>query len=314
MIYTVTLNTAIDRTIEVPDFRIGGVCSGRTVCEQPAGKGVNVSRCLVTLRAESVVGGFVGTEEATYFASSFSGTIARSRLIAVPGHTRRDTTLIDPVAHTDTHIRESGYIVAPEHLERLRAELKSNLRPDDIVVFCGSPPPGISPGAFGDLLTYAHALGCKIAVDTSGEALLKSLAAHPFLMKPNRVELETLTTSSRHALDSVPAVVAAGRSLLNAVQMLVVSLGKDGAVLIARAGVWYVTCELAASEVQSTVGCGDALLAGFLAAIQQHRSPAESLRLAVVCGSACALTPTAGLIHPADVERLLRKTQLTELG
>jgi len=245
MIYTVTLNTAVDRTIEVPDFRIGGVYSGRTVCEQPAGKGVNLSRCLVALKVDSVVGGFVGADEASNFASSFSGTTARVRLIAVPGHTRRDTTLIDPIAHTDTHIRESGYVVAPEHLDRLRVELRSNTRSDDLVVFCGSLPPGISPGAFADLLTYTHELGCKVAVDTSGDALRKSLAAHPFLMKPNRVELETLTASSRHALDSVPAVVAAGRSLLNAVQMLVVSLGKDGAVLIARAGVWHATCELA---------------------------------------------------------------------
>jgi len=312
VIYTVTLNTAVDRTIEVPSLKIGGVLSGRAICEQPAGKGVNVSRCLTTLKVASIVGGFVGADEAAYFASSFSGTPARVRFIAIPGRTRRDTTLIDPIAHTDTHIRESGYVVAPQHLDALRDDLRSNAQPSDVVVFCGSLPPGVTPGAFAELLESIGDLGCKVAVDTSGEALQRALAARPFLMKPNRTELETLLADAR-PLASLADVAAAGRSLLESVQMLVVSLGKDGAILICSEGVWHARCELSPSEVKSTVGCGDAALAGFLAGKEQGRSQPECLRLAVACGSACALTPAAGLIYPADVERLHQKTKLTEL-
>ena len=119
--------------------------------------------------------------------------------------------------------------------------------------------------------------------------------------------------NTHHALASPEDVIAAGRPLLDSVQMLAVSLGKDGATLISADGAWHALCHLPPAAVKSTVGCGDALLAGFLAGLEQRRPPAECLRLGVACGSACALTPAAGLIYPADVEQLLHKTRLTEL-
>jgi len=320
VIYTVTLNTAVDRTIEVPGLKIAGVLSGRTICEQAAGKGVNISRCLATLEIESDAGGFVGMEEASAFASSFAGTRARTRFIAVPGRTRRDTTLLDPVAHTDTHIRESGYVVAPEHLDALRADLAAHTKPGDILVFCGSLPPGVTPEAFAALIKHMQGLGRRAAVDTSGDALRAALGCRPFLMKPNRSELETLmraaaqeAPASPRALVMLRDVVAAGRSLLGAVQTLLVSLGQEGAVLISSEGVWHGACRVAPADVKSTVGCGDALLAGYLAGVEQKRTIAECLRMGVACGSACALTPAAGLIYRADVERLLRETRVERI-
>jgi 1-phosphofructokinase family hexose kinase len=315
LIYTVTLNTAVDRTIEVPGLRIGGVFSGRTICEQPAGKGVNVSRCLATLGVESIVGGFVGAGELKSFESSFSGAPVRVQLIGVPGRTRRDTTLIDPTANSDTHIRESGYAVGAEHVEALRADLSRTVRSGDMVVFCGSLPAGISAEEFAGLLRHAKGLGCKVALDTSGEGLRRGLSARPFLMKPNRVELEELTSGDprRAPPTALADVVERARPLLASVEMLMVSLGKDGAVLICPAGRWHAVCRLSPKEVKSTVGCGDASLAGLLAGLAQGRSAAECLRLGVACGSACALTPMAGLIHRNDVERLLSKTEISEL-
>ncbi len=312
MIHTVTLNTAVDRTIEVPNLQIGGVLTGRTIFEQPAGKGVNVSRCLATLGVPSRATGFVGQNESAWFAASLADSPAQPHFIPVPGRTRCDTTLLDPIAHTDTHIRESGYEVSDRHYDALCADLKANARPGDLVAFCGSLPPGITAPAFAALLRLARTLECRVAADASGEALRQALQTAPFFLKPNRDELRTLLPAAA-PLDSPRQVAAAARSLLDHIATLVVSLGKDGAVLISSAGAWHAQCPLPPAQVQSTVGCGDASVAGFLAGLERRLSPAECLRLAVACGAACALTPAAGLIHRADVERLLPATQLAEL-
>jgi fructose-1-phosphate kinase PfkB-like protein len=131
-------------------------------------------------------------------------------------------------------------------------------------------------------------------------------------MKPNRAELKMLAPQLSSA-SSLKEVVTAGRSLLPAVQVLVVSLGKEGALLITSEGDWHALCPLPPESVRSTVGCGDALVAGFLAGIHQNRPLPECLRLGVACGSACALTVVAGLIHRPDVERLLAETRLSRL-
>lgn len=321
MIYTVTLNTALDRTIEVPHLTIGTVLQGRTICEQPAGKGVNLSRCLATLGVPSIVCGFVGAQEAHLFRLSFVGTKARVRLIPVGGRTRRDTTLIDPIAHTDTHIRESGYSLGRKDVAALRAELAAHAKPGDIVVFCGSLPPGLTPDTFASLLRHAKRLGCKVVVDTSDQALRVACRIHPYLIKPNRAELESLLPKDYQLGPQVEDIISAARVFIKEVENIAISLGKHGAILITPQAAYHATCPLPPVKVKSTVGCGDAFLAGLIAGLHASRSrtrctlpipasPIESLRLAVACGAACALTPVAGLIHLDDVARLLPLAQV----
>ncbi|MBL7224157.1 MAG: 1-phosphofructokinase, partial [Candidatus Brocadiae bacterium] len=116
LIVTVTLNTSVDRTVAVPGFAIGTHLKGTLVSCQPAGKGVNVSRGLAGLGVPSVVAGFVGQREATWFHDSFADLPATVALTPVDSSTRTCTTLLDPTSGTDTHVREAGPTVGPHHV------------------------------------------------------------------------------------------------------------------------------------------------------------------------------------------------------
>lgn len=303
MVVTVTLNTAVDRTLAAPDFRVGEVVSAALVAEQPAGKGVNVSRCLSSYGIESVVTGFVGSLEVPLFHGSFRQTKARSMLVPINGRTRVDTTVLDPKNGTETHIREKGFEVGENDLRRMAAVLEKNVDPGDIVAVCGSLPLGVSPGQLARLVALCIGKPAQVVVDTSGEALKAATGARPHLIKPNIAELESLVGME---LDGVSEIAEAALSLTPGVGAVLVSLGKDGAMLVKGGNAWRAVCPLDQKRVANTVGCGDAAVAGFLAGMAQKKTDEETLRMAVAFGTAAALTPTAGTVCVKDIVDLLK--------
>ena len=311
MILTVTPNTAIDRTIEVPHFHVGGTLKGRVVARSPAGKGVNASRTLAALDTPSAVSGFVGAEDEPAFRRSFDHTPARVDLVPVSQPTRRDTTLIDPVNATVTHVREQGFTIDGQDLARLEAKLDEVLPTVSTVVIAGSLPPGMDGDALAARIAQCKRAGARVCVDANGPGLAAAVEEGCALIKPNAEELAGITGRPVHWAED-----AAGqaRTLLGQVEIVVVSLAEEGAVCVTSEGTWQGRVLVPQDQVVNTVGCGDAFVGGFLYGLDRGVDMADCLAMALACGSANALTASAGTVDARAVERLRAQVNLRQMG
>ncbi len=290
-IITVTLNTSVDRTLEVPGFAVGGHLKGRMVRVQPGGKGVNVARCLAALGVPSVATGLVGRGELPLFRNAFRRTPVRLELVPVAAPTRTNTTILDPERGTDTHIREAGSPVTSREVEALRSRLCELASPDAIVVFCGSLPPGMGDEALAELLAVCRERGARLAADLNGQQLHVAVAARALLIKPNVEELGSLLGVDLGSAAG-SRLVRAARSLCGRVRTALLTRGRLGALLVERRRAMACSVEVAAPR--NTVGCGDAFLAGYLAGVWRGRRRGQALRLAVACGAAQAEAEAPG--------------------
>jgi len=321
-IVTVTLNTSVDRTVEVPGFAVGEHLRGRLVGVRPAGKGVNVARCLASLGVPSTVTGFVGAAEAALFRTSLAGSLATDALVPVASATRVCTTILDPALGTDTHVREAGFHITPSDVDALRARLRELASAGTSCVFCGSLPPGITPDGFESLLAACQGAGGQVAADLSGPALAAAVAARPGLIKPNVEELAELVGSEplggstprqgdgRDATEAELAVVA--RGLCDRVGAVLLTRGSAGALLVTATEAW--TAGVRIPRVRNTVGCGDAALAGYLAALHRGEAPEQRLVRAVACGAAKALADVAGELDPRQATSLIEQATLRRVA
>ena len=310
-ITTVTLNTSVDRTLEVPGFAVGGHLKGTVVRVQPAGKGVNVSRCLARLGVASVVTGFVGRRELALFGESLAGTSAAVELVPVADATRANTTILDPQHGSDTHIREAGFRVEPDELAALRRKLATLAAPDAIFVFCGSLPPGVAGDALAELFAACQAGGARLVADLNGAELAVAVASRPLVVKPNVEELGEVVGRDLGSASEAELLDAA-RGLCDRVGTVLVTRGGDGALAVSRDGA--LACAVEVGPPRNTVGCGDAFLAGYLAGLWRREPPAERLRWAVACGSAAALAEAAGEVHPSQVAELAARARVRTLA
>ena len=310
MIITVTLNPSFDKTLEVLDFAPGRTLKARTLRRQPAGKGVNVSRCIAALGGQSIATGFLGDAEIAAYKRSFHGAAGRAsvQFVSVPGDTRQNVTIRDPEHGTETHLREQGFTVGQADLYALHRKLDELLKPGDVAVFAGSLPPGMHPEHLAELVRRCTAAGCRVAADTSGPALAHAVSAGVWLAKPNREELQELVAEP---VDSDDAIKHAARRLLDRVEILLVTLGAHGAFCFARDAAWRGV--VAVENVRNSVGAGDAFLAGFILSHTRGLQPDACLCAAVACGAASTQEQWAGEIDPRTVERLARSVHIEKL-
>ena len=310
MVITVTLNPTTDRTLEVPDFRVGQHARARLVALVPAGKGVNVARGLALLGGRATACGLVGRGEQEAYRESLRRDGAECAMCAVDGVTRSNTTIIDPQNGTTTHLREQGFTVTGADLERLRASLADAVagskadgrRPS--VVFAGSAPPGVGPEDFVELLALCREAGASVVVDTSGDALVASVESGcADTIKPNLLELGECL-GEEVSRGEAPARAA---ELLDKVRTVLLTLGADGAYVIRRDGCEGMRCRIDQSRVRNNVGCGDAFLAGWLYGMERAGDVSTALRWAVAAGAASALSPITVGYNREEVERLLDK-------
>lgn len=311
MIVTVTLNTAIDRIISVPGLRLGRTAKATLVANVPAGKGVNVSRYLAALDVPSVACGFVGRRELLMYEDSFRGTPVTATLIEVPAPTRINTTILSDAKSGETHIREEGFSVPAEmklQLRELLFELSSAHGP---FVFAGSLPPDFSPAEFTEIITGLKSRNATVVVDTSGTALQSALTAEADVIAPNEEELSELVKQQTTASS---AIVESARLLLENVPEIAVKRGRRGGVLLTKDAAWSASTGMEDVEPQSTIGAGDAFLAGLLAARERGDPPETRLASAVAAGSASVLTRTVGSLDQNDYESCLSQVDVKEIA
>ena len=270
---TITLNPAIDRTVTVSDFTPGAVNRVEQSCDTPGGKGVNVASALADAGLRVAVTGFLGRENSSLFETLFAQKQMGDCFVRIAGETRVGIKIIDPARHQTTDLNFPGAIPTPAEIAAL-LERVGTLNAAWFVLG-GSLPPGVDPGFYRDLVLKLKARGCGVVLDTSGEPLRLALEASPTILKPNLQELEMVCGVP---LGSEAAVIEAARSLVaRGVELVAVSMGKEGSCFVTAERV--VVTRAPEVEVGSTVGAGDAMVAGIVTARIRGLALEESARL-----------------------------------
>ncbi|HZP50493.1 1-phosphofructokinase [Actinocrinis sp.] len=295
MIVTLTLNPSLDRTLEVDALRRGEVLRAASVHLDPGGKGVNVARALlangVGSRAVIPCGGAEGEQLVLLLAEESVHTVA----VAIASRTRSNVTLVEADGAV-TKVNEPGAPLTAAEFDAVAAAVLGSAGTADWVVMCGSLPPDVPVDVYAGLTAQFAAAGIRVAVDTSGPALLSAVAAGPDLVKPNRDELAEAVGAP---LTELGDVVEAAQTLRErGAGAVLASLGADGALLVDDDGV--LLAQGTQIEPRSTVGAGDALLAGFLAGGARGE---KALTEAVAWGGAAVGLPGSRMPGPADIRR-----------
>lgn len=301
MIVTVTPNPSIDRTMALATFQRGEVQRARSARVEPSGKGVNVAVALrlagCPVRAVLPVAGASGR----FLIAMLEDLDLPYVTVATSGSARVNTTLIEDDG-TTSKINETGPPMTVDEATAVVRAVEDAGGPGDWVAWCGSLPSGFPSSMLGDAVAAGRLAGNRVALDTSGAALADVLRRPadqlPHLIKPNSDELADLVG---HRLASISDVVDAARGIAaRGVETVLVSLGRDGAILVDHDVV--IHGEAPVDRVVNTAGAGDALLAGYLAGADG--SPAERLTSALQFGAAAV--QEAGTLLTRSPERLPR--------
>jgi 1-phosphofructokinase/tagatose 6-phosphate kinase len=310
VIITVTLNAAIDKSLSVPNFRMGR--RHRTVEQttMAGGKGVNVARTLKSLDQPVIATGFAGGPTGTRIVEQLTEESILNDFVRIREESRTNTAVLDPTSGEQTEINERGPAVSAQELELFGDKLVYLARGAEIVVFAGSLPRGVDPDYYATLIRELRKLDVTILVDTDGEPLRQAVRAEPTLISPNVNEAEELVG---HEFNDDEDMVNAIREMASLGPREAIMTTADGcfACLKGESGSVLLRARIEPREPVATVGSGDAFLAGYVAARYAARTPEECLRFAVACGAESTQRLGAGLIEPREVERLVAEVDVT---
>ncbi|MFE2284407.1 1-phosphofructokinase [Streptomyces sp. NPDC059443] len=293
MILTVTPNPSLDRTYEVPSLGRGEVLRATGDRVDPGGKGVNVSRAVAAAGVRTTAVLPLGGAPGTLIAELLSTQGVDVTAVSIAGQTRSNISVAEPDG-TLTKINAIGPELTPEESALLLETVRTCSGGAAWIACCGSLPRGLRPEWYAEIVARAHEAGARIALDTSGPALLAALPARPDVIKPNASELAAAVGRPLATLGD--AVKAAEELCELGAGAVLASLGADGQLLVCAQGTYYGTA--AVSSVRSNVGAGDASLAGFL--IAGGTGP-EALASALAHGAAAVQLPGSVMPAPSDL-------------
>ncbi len=312
MIITVTLNAALDKTLEVPNFRVGRRHRSVEQTTMPGGKGVNIARALKRLGQPVIATGLVGGATGNRIVDALSDEAILNGFVRIREESRTNTAVLDPTTGVHTEINERGPAVSAHDLELFRDKLLYLAKGASMCVFAGSLPRGVPPDVYAGLIRELRKLGVITIVDTEGEPLRMAARAEPEIVSPNELEAEELVGHEfNDSSDRAEAVVEMTR-LGPSESIMTVSDGCYAYVMDGGVQSLY-RVRIEEQEARSTIGSGDAFLAGYIAARYLERSPIECLRYGVACGAESVQHFGAGLIDPGAVDRLLGEVELEHL-
>lgn len=277
LIVTVTLNASIDLTVNVPNFTAGEV--NRVAWEQSdaGGKGVNVASFLAGFGHGIAVTGVLGEDNQEPFLRLFAEKRLIDRFVRVPGHTRVNVKVVDDARQQVTDINLPGVTVNAGDIDAVHGAIDALADEGaQVFVLSGSLPRGASPGVYREIATRLKQARRRVVVDTSGDALIHAIAAVPDVIKPNIEELGELVG---RRLTAEADIVAAARDLVGrGIELVAVSMGGRGAIFVTAHEAVHVASP--SVPIRSTVGAGDAMVAGIVHATLQHFSVEACARLA----------------------------------
>jgi 1-phosphofructokinase len=315
-IVTVTLNPAIDQTVYVKRLVPGSVHRGACLQISAGGKGINVAGCLSDYGVPVIATGLLGADNAGIFQELFASKGIEDRFVYVPGRTRINIKIVDRTADDTTDVNTPAPAVPAFRLTALKRCLTQCAAQSSWAVLAGSLPTGLDPAIYRDWIALFKSCGVPVILDTSDAALAATLAPTtaqtdwPDVIKPNLAELERLMG---RALRSQNEVLEAARELRDrGIARVVVSLGAAGAIFLDAESTWLAVPPKV--PVASTVGAGDALVAGLAASLYEGRPWDECARRAVAFAAAKLQRVGPHLPSRPRLDSLAVQVKLTQLG
>jgi len=313
MIITVTLNTAIDKTLEVPNFRLGRRHRSVDQATMPGGKGVNVARAIKRLGRPVIATGFAGGATGTRIVEMLTAESVLTDFVRIREESRTNTAVLDPTTGVQTEINERGPAVTEREMELFRDKLLYLAQGAELCVFAGSLPRDVEPDVYAGLIRELRKLGVTTVVDTDGEPLRHAVRAEPTVVSPNMIEAEELVGHEfNDDEDRTLAVTEIAR--LGAREAIMTVPDGCFAQVMTDAGPQLYRVRVEQQEPRAAVGSGDAFLAGYVACRYSGGTPEECLRFGVACGAESVHHFGAGVIDPHGVERLLGDVEVTPIA
>jgi 1-phosphofructokinase family hexose kinase len=313
MIVTVTLNAAFARTITVPNFQRGQRHRASAALPLAGGKGINIARALKTLGVPVVATGLAGGQAGLRIVEKLTDEAILNDFVRIKEESRTSTAVVDPTTNTYTEINEWGPAVRPDELQTFREKLAYLSQGAELVVLAGSLPRDVDDGFYAELIHDLARRHIAVALDTEGEPLRYGVEAEPFLVSPNQQEAEALVGQEFHDDEDfqlgLQEIAEHG-----ARNVLITNESGCYALLRKERQVHRYRVDAPRVEPVSTVGAGDTLLAGYVAAWVAGKSEEDALRAAVASGAASTLEVGAGCVDPRHASRLQAGVEIAELA
>jgi 1-phosphofructokinase len=286
MITTVTLNPAVDKTIEIDDFQIGKVNRISTMRLDAGGKGINVSKVIKSLGGSSRAVGIIAGTSGDLIKNYLDSIKIENNFTTIDGKTRTNIKIVDKVNHTNTDVNETGPQVSKEDLNNVCENFCGNINQNSVVIFSGSIPKNVDSNIYNVWIKKVNEKQAKCILDADGDLFKNGIKAGPYLIKPNIHELEEFFGQKiKNKMDAVKL----SRQLFDYnVKIIVVSLGEEGALFIKR-DLAILACGVKV-EVKSTVGAGDSMVGALALAIDKGYDFEKAIKLSVACGTASVMT------------------------
>lgn len=286
MIITVTMNPAIDKTVEIETLVPGGLNRISKVEYDAGGKGINVSKTICELGGESIATGFLGGNAGKTIVSVLNDKQIKNDFIWVDGETRTNTKVFEQRGAV-TELNEPGPDIKKEQIEALLKKLEDMADENTMVVLAGSIPKGVEKNIYAVITERVHAKGAKVLMDADGELFQKALEAGPDIIKPNRDELEEYAGLSKKT-SQVALLEQAEKLKDKGIESVVISMGKNGALF--SIGNKKANCKAVEVKAHSTVGAGDAMVAALSYAWDKNLSEEETIRLCMAASAGAVTT------------------------
>ncbi|MCR2044444.1 1-phosphofructokinase [Anaerosalibacter massiliensis] len=308
MILTITLNPSIDRRYYVKGFKKDKVFRAENVQYTPGGKGLNVTRVIKTFSDSLIATGFIGGKSGSFIEEKLDELNINHNFLSVNGETRSCLAI-----HSDdgsqTEILEKGPVISNEEISNFNHLYNELIRESEIICASGSLPQGLPLETYKDLISVAKSQNKKFILDTSGDALKLGMEASPFLIKPNKDELEKLVG---HVITSNDEIVKAAKCLLeNDIEIVVVSLGREGAIVFNKGYAYKIN--VPSVKTVNSVGSGDSMIAGFAISLMEGYDFEYMLKVAAACGAANAMEEETGKVNINNVRNIINGINITKL-
>lgn len=304
MIYTVTVNPALDYVIQLQRVESGNVNRSNNCSFLAGGKGINVSQILNQLGIDNTAWGFVGGFTGKELVRQLNQRQIVNDFVTISATTRVNVKVH---AQSETEINAAGPNVTEQEITAFKARL-TDLKKGDIVVLSGSLTPSLPATFYKDLLPAIKHAGAEFVIDTTGQALLDTLSYKPLVIKPNHHELADLFNTT---FESDQEMLDCARKLLDmGAQNVMVSMAGKGGYLITPKHFYHA--KAAVGTAVNSVGAGDSMIAGFVGTYVKHNDPADSFRIGMACGAATAFTKDIAV--KSQIEAVLPQIKVEQIS
>ena len=309
MIYSITLNPALDRTIEVDGLVADDANRILREARYAGGKGIDVSRVITELGGESIALGFIGGYDGLELEGRLINEGVLCDFTRIGGETRTNIILVDRKEKNQIVLNAAGPKITPAEIGLFFEKIRSLPHDAEFVVVSGSVPPGVNNNIYAQIITTLKGMRIRVALDADGKLLHNGYKANPFLIKPNIHEFQRLTGIKSSEIDDLQE--KARHITEGGIEIVLISMGPKGLLGVTRdEALWAIPPQL---EVVSAVGAGDSTVAGFVYALTKGMNFRESLILAAATGTAAVKTPGTELCKTKDVTKIKEEITIKKL-